>query len=160
MKQIGLWKIRSEDMSTSKANYKGLRIRVCKKCKKPIDERQLYDYCPDCFKKVEEIFEKIAEYLREYPGATAFEIEQELKIPYHVIQNFIKEERLIEIPNEYLNVECLGCGRLLLSAHHRYCPDCRNKLQKEAEAAGADLQSRMSSQKAKMHIAGILRKGK
>ena len=53
MKQIGLWKIRSEDMSTSKANYKGLRIRVCKKCKKPIDERQLYDYCPDCF-KVEE----------------------------------------------------------------------------------------------------------
>lgn len=159
MKQ-GTMGIRSDDMNASKANYKELRIRVCKRCKKPIDERQLYDYCPDCFKKIEEVFERIAEYLKEYPGATAFEIEQELKIPYHVIQNFIKEERLIEIPNEYLNVACLGCGRLLLSAHHRYCPECRSKLQKEAEAAGAELQSRMNNQRAKMHIASILQKGK
>jgi len=54
----------------------------------------------------------------------------------------------------------LGCGRLLLSAHHRYCPECRSKLQKEAEAAGAELQSRMNNQRAKMHIASILQKGK
>ncbi|PAB59963.1 hypothetical protein [Anaeromicrobium sediminis] len=134
-------------------NYnKGILVRTCKKCKKIIDEKSLYDYCPECFKRIEEIFEKIEAYLKEYPGATAFEIEQETKVPYHVINNFVRDGRLIEIPNEYLNFECKRCGCLLLSAHHKYCPICRKELEKEMELAKMQLYKSMHHGNAKMHI--------
>ncbi len=147
-------------MKDYRSNYKGIRVRMCTKCKKPIDEKSFYDYCPDCFKKVEDSFKEIEDYLKKYPGATAFEIENETEVPYHVIQNFVREGRLIEIPNEYLNVECAGCGCLLLSAHHKYCPECRNKLKKEMNIAKADLKSKVSDKNAKMHISKMIRRGK
>ncbi|TCO74835.1 hypothetical protein [Marinisporobacter balticus] len=131
---------------------KGLLARTCKKCKKIIDEKSLYDYCPECFKKIEEVFEKIESYLKEYPGATAFEIEQETGVPYHIINNFVRDGRLIEMPNEYLNFECKRCGCLLLSAHHKYCPTCREELEKEMELAKIQLKQSMNHENAKMHI--------
>lgn len=110
-------------------------MRVCKKCKTYIHENSLYDYCNKCYGKVEEIFEKIRIYLKEYPGATAYEMQERLGIPAHVINNFVKDGRLEEIPNEYLNVECMRCKCLLLSAHHKYCPACEVEIHKELENA-------------------------
>lgn len=114
-------------------------VRTCKRCKSFIHENSLHDYCTECIKKVEEVFDKIREYLREYPGATAFEMEQRLGISAHIITNFVRDGRLIEIPNEYLNMECLRCGCLLLSAHHKYCPICEIAIQKEIEIAKQSL---------------------
>ncbi|WP_053956508.1 hypothetical protein [Inediibacterium massiliense] len=140
-------------MTNQRKYTKGIQIRTCKRCKKPINENSLYDYCPDCFKRIEEVFDKIEDYLSEYPGATAFEIEQETGVPYYVINNFIRDGRLLEIPNEYLNFECKRCGCLLLSAHHKYCPRCRKELEKEIELAKTQLKMSMNDHdKAKMHI--------
>ncbi|QXM05532.1 hypothetical protein KVH43_09115 [Crassaminicella indica] len=139
-------------MVKNKKYNKGILVRTCKRCKKIIDERSLYDYCPECFRKIEEIFDKIEEYLKEYPGATAFEIEQETGVPYHIINNFVREGRLIEIPNEYLNFECKRCGCLLLSAHHKYCPSCRREIEKELESTKKQLRKSLNHENAKMHI--------
>ncbi|KXG74089.1 hypothetical protein [Thermotalea metallivorans] len=133
-----------------KKNYSGILVRTCKKCKKPIDEKSLYDYCADCYKIVEEVFEKIRSYLKEYPGATAFEIELETGIPYHVVNNFVKEGRLIEIENNFINIECKRCGCLLLSAHHKYCPRCRDEIQREMDNVKGQLLQ--PKEKAKMHL--------
>ncbi|AKL95267.1 hypothetical protein CACET_c18190 [Clostridium aceticum] len=113
--------------------------RICRKCKKMIHEKSLHDYCPACYKKVEDIFNRIREYLRKYPGATAFEMEQRLDIPIHVINNFVKDGRLVEIPNAYLNMECLRCGCLLISAHHKYCPTCEEAIKRDLEKAKESL---------------------
>lgn len=147
MKKMLRW-----NMGNNKRYFKGVTVRVCKKCKTIIEEKALYDYCPDCFRKVEEVFEKIGNYLKEYPGATSFEIEQETGIPYHVINNFVREGRLIEIPNEYINIECKGCGCLLLSAHHKYCPSCRERMEQEIALAKVQLKQSFNSKNAKMHI--------
>lgn len=130
----------------------GTKIRTCKKCRDIISENALYDYCPKCFKRIDEVFSKIKEYLAEYPGATSFEMEQELGIPYHVINNFVREGRLVEIPNEYIHIECKGCGCLLLSAHHKYCPSCRSKLEEEIEKAKNQFKKIEVADKARMHI--------
>ena len=127
----------------------GILVRTCKKCKKQISDQSIREYCSECFEKVQAVFDKIDAYLKEYPGATAFEIEQETHIPYHVINNFVREGRLIEIPNEYLNMECKRCGCLLLSAHYEYCPGCREKIKKEMEWAKTQLRTHID---AKMHI--------
>jgi hypothetical protein len=132
--------------------YKDIIVRTCKKCKKIIDEKSLYDYCPECFNRVEQVFIRIREYIETYPGATAFEIEQETGIAYHVINNFVREGRLVEIPNRFLNIECRGCGCLLLSAHHKYCPDCRRKLERDLETAKVQLNYKLSDDGARMHL--------
>ena len=139
-------------MKQRQPTLKGITIRTCKKCKDTIAEKSLYDYCPKCFKKIDEVFTKIKDYLAEYPGATSFEMEQELGIPYHIINNFVREGRLVEIPNDYIHIECKGCGCLLLSAHHKYCPACRNKLEIEIEKAKNQFKKVESADKAKMHF--------
>ncbi|MBB6217705.1 putative amidophosphoribosyltransferase [Anaerosolibacter carboniphilus] len=137
----------------TRKNYSNIVVRTCKKCKKAIDERSLHDYCPDCFRIIDEVFEKIRAYLKEYPGATAFEIELETGIPYHVVNNFVRDGRLIEIENNLINIECKRCGCLLLSANHKYCPRCRDEIQREMEHAKEQLQAPMPiKEKAKMHF--------
>ncbi len=116
------------------------KLRTCRKCKAYLHENSLHDYCPSCYKKVEEVFEQIRQYLREYPGATSFEIEQRLGIPMHVVNNFVKDGRLIEIDNPYLNLECQRCGCLLLSAHHKYCPTCELEMLRELQGAKEKLE--------------------
>lgn len=112
-----------------------IKVKTCRKCKTPIHENSLQDYCSTCFKIVEEIFDKIREYLREYPGSTAFEIEQRLGIPVHVVNNFVRDGRLVEITNLNLNLQCLRCDGLLLSAHHKYCPGCEEEMMRSFQDA-------------------------
>ncbi|MDF2546078.1 MAG: hypothetical protein K0R93_976 [Anaerosolibacter sp.] len=134
-------------------NHASIIVRTCKKCKTAIDERSLHDYCPDCYRIIDEVFEKIRAYLKEYPGGTAFEIELETGIPYHVVNNFVRDGRLVEIENSFINIECKRCGCLLLSANHKYCPRCRDEIQKEMELAKEQLQpSPTIKEKAKMHL--------
>ncbi|AOT72200.1 zinc ribbon domain-containing protein [Geosporobacter ferrireducens] len=133
-------------------SQKEITIRTCRKCREAIPENALYDYCPKCFKRIDEVFTKIRDYLAQYPGATSFEMEQELGIPHHIISNFVREGRLVEIPNDYVHIECKGCGCLLLSAHHKFCPSCRSKLEAEIESAKNQLKKVDIVDKAKMHI--------
>lgn len=115
-------------------------IRTCRKCKSAIHEKSLHEYCESCYGKIEEIFDKIRGYLVEFPGATAHEIHQRIGIPVHITNNFVKDGRLEEIPNEFLNIECSKCGCLLLSAHHKYCPPCEIIMIRELEDARDSIQ--------------------
>lgn len=134
-------------------------IRLCKRCREPIHENSLYEYCSKCYKAVEEVFDKIREYLKEYPGATSYEMEQRLGIPVHVINNFVRDGRLLEIPNEHLNIECLRCGSLLLSAYHKYCPTCEKEIKKDILKAKESLSNINNNfdTKGKMHLKHYLR---
>ncbi|KAB3537356.1 hypothetical protein F8154_03435 [Alkaliphilus pronyensis] len=129
------------------------KVRACKKCKAPVHENSIYDYCSSCIKLVEDTFDSIREYLRQYPNSTAFEIEQRLGIPIHVVNNYVRDGRLVEIPNEFLNLVCTRCGCLLLSAHHKYCPQCEVKMLREMEDAKSELKSNIEvSKKGKMRF--------
>jgi len=137
-----------------------IKLNKCRRCKTPIHENSLREYCDRCYGIVEEVFDKIREYLRDYPGATAYEMEQRLEIPIHVINNFVKDGRLVEVSNEYLNIECLRCGCLLLSAYHKYCPICESEMKKDIQKAKEELSNMQLSSKetGKMHLNHYSRK--
>lgn len=134
-------------------------LKTCRRCKTPIHENSLQEYCSRCYKVIEDVFDKIREYLREYPGATAYEMEQRLEIPVHVINNFVKDGRLVEIPNGYLNIQCARCGCLLLSAHHKYCPSCEVDMRRGIQKAKDELSNQVAPTKdsGKMHLNHYLR---
>ncbi|WP_026475843.1 hypothetical protein [Alkaliphilus transvaalensis] len=123
-----------------KKNKSVNKLKVCRKCRVPVHENSLHDYCPSCFKIVEDIFDKIREYLAEFPGATSYEMEQRLGIPLHVINNFVKDGRLIEINNDFINLQCMRCNCLLLSAHHKYCPTCEGEMMNDLLKVKEDLE--------------------
>ncbi len=135
-------------------------LKTCRRCKTHIHENSLREYCSRCNGIIEEVFDKIRNYLREFPGATAYEMEQRLEIPVHVINNFVKDGRLIEIPNEHLNIQCLRCGCLLLSAYHKYCPICEAEMRRDIKKASEELTSTplASKESGKMHLGSYLRK--
>lgn len=106
-------------------------MKECLKCKKLIPDNNIRDYCDVCYEVYEKIFDKIREYLRENPLATAFEVSEYTGINHKIIKGFVKEGRLIEIDAESVNIHCKRCGVLILSKHHEYCPKCEKILFKE-----------------------------
>ncbi len=106
-------------------------MKECIRCKKLIPDNQIRDYCDICYGIYEKFFDKIRNYLNEFPMATSFEVSEYTGIDHKIIKNFVKEGRLIEIESDDLNINCKRCGSLILSKYHEYCPKCEKKLLKE-----------------------------
>jgi len=123
-------------------------MKECLKCGKLILDNNIRDYCDVCYEVYEKIFDKIREYLRENPLATAFEVSEYTGVDHKIIKGFVKEGRLIEIDTESVNVACKRCGALILSKHHEYCPNCEKTLFKELNGLKGYF---MNSENAKMH---------
>lgn len=123
-------------------------MKECLRCKKPIPDNNIRDYCDICYEVYEKVFDKIREYLREYPMATAFEVSEYTGIDHGIIKNFVREGRLIEIEAEEVNISCKRCGTLILSKYHEYCPKCERNLLKELNGVKGYF---VNSEKARMH---------
>ncbi|WIF95555.1 hypothetical protein [Caminicella sporogenes] len=106
-------------------------MKQCLKCGKLIPDNSIRDYCDICYEVYEKLFDKIRDYLEEFPNATAFEVSEYTGIDLKIIKGFVNEGRLIEIENESVNVTCKRCGALILSKYHEYCPKCKKALLKE-----------------------------
>lgn len=102
-------------------------VRNCRKCGK------IYNYiggppiCPVCKQADEVDFQRVKEYLYEYPGATMTQVSTELDISIEKIKRFLKEGRL-EITGEEGNLilECENCGKSINSG--RFCEACEREL--------------------------------
>lgn len=110
-------------------------MKHCLKCNKLIHDDLIRDYCPVCFEIYEKIFDKIRNYLQEYPNATAFEVSEYTGVDHKVIKGFVREGRLIEKETEHLNISCKRCGCLILSRYHKYCPKCQSLMMNELNDA-------------------------
>lgn len=96
----------------------------CKECGK-LFFKVVSDICPDCQKKEEEDFNKVKEFLKEYPNASLVEIMEATGVSESKISKFIRAGRLSIKPT------CESCGRPIDSG--RLCPECRIKLLREVK---------------------------
>ncbi|SHK63061.1 hypothetical protein [Paramaledivibacter caminithermalis] len=130
-------------------------MKQCLKCNKLIPDGSIRDYCDICYEVYEKIFDKIREYLREYPLATAFEVSEYTGIDHKIIKDFVREGRLIELESEEVNVSCKRCGILILSKYHEYCPKCERTILKELNGLKGYF---VKSENAKMHYKKLFNK--
>ncbi|MDK2800631.1 MAG: hypothetical protein PWQ70_2250 [Clostridiales bacterium] len=84
-------------------------------------------------KQDEKEFDRIREYLYQYPGANLYEVATHLDISVNTIKRYLREHRLeiIEKENKFLN--CERCGQPIQSG--RFCDDCVGKLAHEFKVA-------------------------
>ncbi|WP_312667792.1 TIGR03826 family flagellar region protein [Tissierella praeacuta] len=105
-----------------------MNIRNCIRCGK------IYNYdgfkiCPSCRRDDEKDFQKVKEYLYEYPGANMVEVEEATGVEASKIISYLREGRLEVADGSNLILQCEKCGVSIKTG--RFCDKCSNDLQRE-----------------------------
>lgn len=103
-------------------------VRNCRKC------GRLYNYiggsykhlCPQCIEGLEELFQKVKEYIEENPGASMPIVSRDCDVSPQQIETWVREERLVLSDDSPIGISCEQCGKSIHSG--RYCTECKNKM--------------------------------
>lgn len=104
-----------------------MNVRNCKICGK-IYNYDGFNVCRSCRRKQEERFQKVKEFLREFPGASITEVEEATEVSSEEIMNFLREGRLEMSENSQITLDCERCGAKIFSG--RFCNKCTNEMSK------------------------------
>lgn len=103
-------------------------IRNCIRCGK-IYKYDGFKICPSCRRLDEEDFQKVKDYLYEYPGANISEVHEGTGVDVDKIIEFLREGRLEIAGGGNLILECESCGVSINTG--RFCNKCAAELQKQ-----------------------------
>ena len=78
------------------------------------------------YKRQEERFQDVKEYIRENPGAGMATVAEDTGVPVQQLKKWVREERLAFTKGSGITIECEKCGRPILTG--RYCKECKNAL--------------------------------
>ena len=73
-----------------------MKLNTCKHCHKVIISKLDTYTCPDCKEKDDYDFDKILNYLKQYPNSNAIQIADGLEISVVQILKYIDEGRLVQ----------------------------------------------------------------
>ena len=99
--------------------------------------------CPVCRKKDDEEFEKVRNFLRDFPGANMQEVSDNTGVSPGKISRWLKEERLEVSEGSPVALNCESCGVRIRSG--RFCLDCSRSLAREMINAGRELQQSLGT---------------
>lgn len=128
-------------------------IRNCKGC------RRMFQYvsgpvlCHVCRSLDEEEFQKVRDFLKEFPGATMQEVSTNTGVSPNKISRWLKEERLEVSETSAIALNCERCGVRIRSG--RFCIECSKGLAKEMMNMGRELQNSLGKPSEKKGGAGF-----
>lgn len=105
-----------------------MEVRNCRSCGKIFNYLSGAPLCPTCAKALDEIFEKVKEYVYDNPGAGIQEVSEKFEISINQIKQWIREERLAFAENSAIGLECESCGALIKTG--RFCKKCKDNITK------------------------------
>lgn len=123
-----------------------MNIANCRQCGRIFNTVNGSYICPVCKKEIEEKFDRVKDYLKEYPNATIANVSEENDVSLNQLHQWIREERLIMAKIDENRVICLKCGDLIENG--KYCQKCKDEM---ADALNRELK------KGKLTAAEILR---
>ena len=100
-------------------------VSECLLCGKPFMKFGRKQICRDCEYKEEEYFQKVREYLYDYPNASVEEVSQQTEVNDKIIVDWVKEGRL-ERAGLTMSYPCQMCGKSIHSG--RVCHSCQSDL--------------------------------
>ncbi len=103
-----------------------MEVRNCRNCGRIFNDISNQRLCPACRAEVEEKFQQVKEYIREFPLATISEVSAENDVSIQQINNWVREERLIFSPDSMVTIDCEKCGRPIRTG--RYCDQCKSEM--------------------------------
>ena len=110
-----------------------MEVRNCRGCGRLFNYMHGQQLCPACLAELEDKFQKVKEFLREYPKAPLNEIADQNDVSVKQIKQWVREERLTFTEESQITLECEVCGGKVLTG--RFCDKCRTNLQNELNGA-------------------------
>lgn len=106
----------------------------CPKCGSIYIKNKFRDVCDDCFKKEEEEFDKVYQFLRirKNRAATIPRIVEATGVDEELLLKFIRTGRLKVATFPNLGYPCDKCGTLIRKG--KLCDECSTELREELEA--------------------------
>lgn len=101
-------------------------IRNCRNCGSIFNYVSGPIVCPACRESLEAKFQEVKHYIEEHPGVGIKQVSEECDVETHVIQQWLREERLEVTENSAVYLNCESCGAPIRSG--RYCDRCKNNL--------------------------------
>lgn len=106
-----------------------MNIRNCTRCGKIYNYDGFNKVCHNCRQDDENDFQKVKEYLDEFPGATVSQVSEETEVSAKKIIEFLRNGRLEIREGSNLILECEKCGKSIKTG--RFCEKCADNIQKE-----------------------------
>lgn len=103
-------------------------IRNCTRCGK-IYAYDGFKICMSCRRDDEKDFQKVKEYLNEYPGANINEVSEKTEVDSRKIIGFLKEGRLEVTDESNIVLTCERCGESIRTG--RFCEKCTLEMKRE-----------------------------
>ncbi|MCR5108727.1 MAG: flagellar protein [Lachnospiraceae bacterium] len=100
-----------------------MNVRNCKKCGKIFNYISGQPICQDCKKKLEDLFQKVKEYIQENKGASVQMVAEECEVDEGQIRQWVREERLVFSGEGSSGIVCESCGEPITTG--RYCEKCK-----------------------------------
>lgn len=105
-----------------------MNIKNCTRCRK-IYQYDGFKICHSCRKEDDLDFQKVKEYLEEYPGANISNVVEATGVNTRKVIEFLKEGRLEIEGGGTIILECEKCGISISTG--RFCEKCIGGLQRE-----------------------------
>ena len=105
-----------------------MNIKNCIRCKK-IYQYDGFKLCHNCRKEDEVDYDKVKEFLREFPGADITTVVEKTGVDTKKVITFLKEGRLEIEGGGNIILECETCGVGINTG--RFCKNCVGGLQRE-----------------------------
>ena len=121
------------------------QLANCRKCGKLF--LRVKEICVDCYKKQEEDYEKIVDYLREFPGSSIQELSEETGVSIGQIREFILAERLLSSNFTNLSYPCESCGTTIQTG--KLCFNCMTTINQLAKQMEQDVADRVKEKQGK-----------
>lgn len=109
-----------------------MEVRNCKSCGRLFNYIGASPICPNCAKKLDEVYAKVKEYIYDHPGASINEVSEENDVSVNQIKKWVREEKLSFSEDSPVGLACEGCGKMIKTG--RYCKECKLKTAKELES--------------------------
>lgn len=101
-------------------------VRNCKSCGRLFNYLSGPPLCATCMQAMDDIFEKVKEYVYDHPRVGIQEVSDEFNISVAQIKQWIREERLAFAEDSMIGLDCEMCGVTIRTG--RYCKSCKDKL--------------------------------
>ena len=100
-----------------------MNVKNCRRCKRLFNYIAGQQICPACKEELEQIFQKVKEFVREHADASVRNVAKEFQISEEQVHQWIKEERLIFSEPSIAGIRCEICGEPIATG--KYCEKCR-----------------------------------
>lgn len=107
--------------------------KKCVSCGKMFLEIRKSDLCPECLAKESDSFQKVKNYLYDYPGSTASDIAKFTGVSEPLIVKWYEDGRL-EKSNIKATKKCKICGRPITVGE--ICKNCTDEMNKPLKSQG------------------------